>query len=273
MIKINKKVKISGIVGLLILSSIFLTNISFSDRSNTKISNPATSAIWTTNFIHVQNNWSSFAEITGDGSWETPYLIENVIMDASSSPTDSGILIEDEKSNYFKILNCTVINWGASNEDGGIKLYNSDNGFIENNTCSDPGSGSGIVLLGDITGTDHCDNNSIYENTVNNNDARGIFVELYCEENKIYDNEVHNNLVGISLFDHCTYNNVTDNSVSDNSRGIELAYASNSNNVEFNEIESNQWVSTYMRNAIAIPSTIILLPNLHQVESTSMGII
>ncbi|MHA1109782.1 MAG: NosD domain-containing protein [Promethearchaeota archaeon] len=241
MIKINRKVKISGIVGLLILSSIFLANISFTDRASTRTINPTTSAIWTANFIHVQNNWSSFTEITGDGSWDTPYLIENVIMDASTSPTDSGILIEDEKSNYFKILNCTVINWGASNEDGGIKLYNSDNGFIENNTCSDPGSGSGIVLLGDITGTDHCDNNSLYENVVDNNAARGIFVELYCEENRIYDNEVHNNLVGISMFDHCSNNNITDNSVTDNSRGIELAYASNSNNVEFNEIESNQW--------------------------------
>ena len=36
MIKINRKVKISGIVGLLVLSSILLANVSFSERDNAR---------------------------------------------------------------------------------------------------------------------------------------------------------------------------------------------------------------------------------------------
>ena len=150
MITIDKKVKISGIVGFLILSSIFIANISFSERNNSRSTlNPTASASWAVNAIHVQNNWSdtasTYAYCTGDGSWETPYLIENVTVAAATSPTDSGILIEDSKGVYFEIRNCLVYGWGAGFEDGGIKLLNADNGVVKNNTCYGSASGSGIV--------------------------------------------------------------------------------------------------------------------------------
>ena len=67
------------------------------------------SSYWNLNFIHIDNNWSATADsydwCSGDGSWSSPYRIENVSIDASSSPTGNGILINNSKSDYFIISN------------------------------------------------------------------------------------------------------------------------------------------------------------------------
>ena len=98
------------------------------------------SGYWSTNFIHVDGNWSETAFVydwcSGDGSWGNPYTIENVTIDASTSPTGSGIFIYNSKNEYFIIRKCKIYNAGSETDDAGIRLENSNNGSILGNNCS-----------------------------------------------------------------------------------------------------------------------------------------
>ncbi len=246
MIKFNKKIKNISILGLFLLSSLFLTSFPIEndvtglDQEISKGIDLKTSGFWSNfTYIHVKNNWTDFPIIDGDGSWTNPYTIENMTIDATTSPTGSGILIEDSKDVYFKIKNCTISNWGLTNEDGGIKLLNSSNGLIENNTCSGS-SYSGIVLMGNIGNTKSSNNNTIIGNTVNNNGNRGIFLEYYCANNTIVDNDINGNTAyGIDLWQFCSNNLITNNDISGNGRGINVQELSNMNTMEYNRLEKN----------------------------------
>ncbi|MFX1499213.1 MAG: hypothetical protein ACFFBH_16980, partial [Promethearchaeota archaeon] len=61
-------------------------------------------------FIDIDNNWSLTASTydwcTGNGSWNNPYIIDSVTIDASTSPTGSGIVVNNSKTDYFRIENC-----------------------------------------------------------------------------------------------------------------------------------------------------------------------
>ena len=62
-------------------------------------------------FIHIEGNWSnavSWGWCKGDGSWGNPYIIENMTIDATSSPVGGGILISNSANDYFIINNCPV---------------------------------------------------------------------------------------------------------------------------------------------------------------------
>ena len=246
MIKFNKKIKNISILGLFLISSLFLTSIKIENDTTflyqeiSKRDTLNSSGFWSNfTYIHVKNNWTDFPVIDGDGSWSKPYTIENMTIDATTSPTGSGILIEDSKDVYFKIKNCTISNWGLTNEDGGIKLLNSSNGIIENNTCSSS-SYSGIVLMGNIANTKSSNNNTIIGNTVNNNGNRGIFLEYYCANNTIVDNDINGNTAyGIDLWQFCSNNLITNNDISGNGRGINVQELSNMNTMEYNRLEKN----------------------------------
>ena len=246
MIKFNKKIKNISILGLFLISSLFLTSIKIENDTTflyqdiSKRDTLNSSGFWSNfTYIHVKNNWTDFPVIDGDGSWSKPYTIENMTIDATTSPTGSGILIEDSKDVYFKIKNCTISNWGLTNEDGGIKLLNSSNGIIENNTCSSS-SYSGIVLMGNIANTKSSNNNTIIGNTVNNNGNRGIFLEYYCENNTIVDNDINGNTAyGIDLWQYCSNNSLINNDISGNGRGINVQTLSNMNTMEYNRLEKN----------------------------------
>ena len=116
------------------------------------------SGYWSVNFIHIDGNWSytvgNYSWCSGDGSRSSPYKIENVSIDASGSPTGSGILINNSKNEYFIIRNCTVYNAGSGSYDGGIKLENTNNGTLINNNCLTNGR-IGILL------SNYCKNNAI----------------------------------------------------------------------------------------------------------------
>ncbi|GAH12473.1 unnamed protein product, partial [marine sediment metagenome] len=90
-----------------------------------------------------------------------PYIIENVTIDATSSLTGSGFLIENSKNDYFIIRNCNVTNAGNTVDDAGIKLKHTNNGTLINNNCSD-NKFCGILL--DF----YCNNNTISDNIVSN---------------------------------------------------------------------------------------------------------
>ena len=142
-------------------------------QDETNIKSPKRSRYWDNfTFIHIDNNWSlyeGFEWVRGNGSWGNPYIIENITMDASSSPIGSGIFIENSKNDYFIINNCTVYNTGSGINDAGIKLENTNNGSLTNNNCSD-NNRYGISLY------NNCENNTISGNIANNNTQYGIYL-------------------------------------------------------------------------------------------------
>jgi len=164
-------------------------------------------------FIHITDlNWTVANQsdwCSGSGTWGNPYLIENMIINASNSPIGCGIFIENSTNDYFKIKNVTI--FGAAM---GIKLENSNKGTIINNSLSD-NIGSGISMF-------NCVNNTISKNRLINNGWYGINLSSNCNENKIFGNTVKNdgtNLqdTGIYLGNNCSYNGILENLVCDNS--------------------------------------------------------
>jgi len=166
----------------------------------------------------------------GDGSWSTPYIIENVSIDASTSPTGSGILIENSQNAYFIIRNCTIYNSGTGADDAGIKFVSVTNAVIFNNTCYNNGN-DGILLM---TG---CINNTIVDNFANNNGDSGIYLENNCYENTILNNTVNNNDIGIILIGKssigCDHNDIINNTAINNGVGIWLSQS------DFNTLYGN----------------------------------
>ena len=190
-------------------------------------------------FIHVDgsnpNNWTWTA---GNYSWcyfdNGYYIIENVTMDASSSPTGSGIYIENSKYDYFIIRNCTVNYAGSAWSDGGIKLVDTCNGTIFNNTVSD-NYNYGIYL------NNYCDNNTILENIINDNDEDGIYLYEFCDLNNITGNTINsNNQHGIYLRITCWNNNIINNTANGNDYGgIFINLNSDFNNIINNTVNYN----------------------------------
>jgi len=246
--KLNLLIMTLGI--LILLSTINTKNMTEDQRisgdtlvieetANLKI--PRTTSSWWNNFtfIHIDGNWSTAANYewcSGDGSWANPYIIENISIDASSSPTESGIFINNSKNEYFIINNCTVYNapggvWYVPN--AGIKLENTNNGTLVNNNCSN-NEFMGIHLLNNcenntITGniikyclsgiylTQNCHINIITGNTANSNGNNGIRLGYNCENNTVLENTANGNgAYGIMLYPNCDYNVISGNTVNDN---------------------------------------------------------
>ncbi|MFX1498014.1 MAG: nitrous oxide reductase family maturation protein NosD [Promethearchaeota archaeon] len=188
-------------------------------------------------FIHVDNNWSETAVTydwcSGDGSWGNPYIIENVTIDAGTSPTGSGILISNSKNIYFIIRNCTVYNAATGYYNGGIKLENTDDGIIINNDCSN-NHHCGIMLR------NNCYNNTIVANIANNNDFYGIGLSGNSNENNIRGNTVMNNgQYGMFIYFGSSNNNVSGNTVTNQFVGIYIWSDSVNNIISNNTVNSN----------------------------------
>ena len=212
------KTKKIGILLIIALAFPLILNYAFisSNTYNPIIVNPKASADYTEPFIHIDGsipgNWSattSYDWCSGVGSWSDPYIIENVTIDASNSPTRSGILIENSKNKYFIIRNCTVSNSRGGLYDAGIRLDNTCNGTIQDNICLDNGR-NGIILY------INCENNTISGNTVNSNVQNGIYIHQNCDHNNITRNVGSNNNYGIFMYDNCHYNNITGNTLNNN---------------------------------------------------------
>jgi len=171
-------------IGLALALSLNNTLIDNKQAQN-ELDIPKLSAGYSESFIHVDGNWTETATTYdwcyGDGSWSTPYVIENVSINAISSPTGSGILINNSLDVYFRIQNCTIINapGGVVGYGAGIELQNCSRGLIFNNTCTDSGaSGNGILLEGY-----NCYNITIERNVVSSSLRHGI---LSYGGNEIY---------------------------------------------------------------------------------------
>lgn len=228
------KSKLKKIIILFIgLFLVLLLNntLNFNKGVQTELSIPKQSAGYIESFILVDgtatgigaHNWT-WAEsqlwCSGDGSWSTPYIIENVSIDAISSPTGSGILIKNSLDVYFIIRNCTVIpaQGGVDGYGAGIELINCSRGIIFNNTCSDTGAdGCGILLEGH-----NCYNITIERNMVKSIGRHGILTYGGNDISILHNNVTYCSHVGIYLFDgsyNCTIDN---NNAKNNGYGIYL---------------------------------------------------
>lgn len=163
-------------------------------------------------FIHITNlNWTIANQsdwCSGSGTWNHPFLIENMIINATDSPVGCGIFIENSINVYFIIKNVTI--FGSTN---GIKMENTNNGAIVNNILIN-NLDSGINMI-------NCVNNTILRNKLINNGGNGIYLFSNCNNNKILANIIKNdgtNLqdTGIYLANNCDDNEIMENDIFDN---------------------------------------------------------
>ena len=238
------KTKTKNVLILLIIGLIFplITNFKFnlSNKQNIALNGPKASGGYVESFIHVQGNWTATKNnkdwCIGSGTWGDPYIIENVTIDASNSPTGSGILIMSSTTVYFIIRNCTIYNAvGISSLDAGIRLHNTERGTLYNNTCSN-NMNYGISLYF------YSNNNTISENVVINNQKIGLYLSLQCSNNKITKNNfINNTFGGLTLWNNCGYNNITENTVCENDDdGIYLDQSSDNNTISGNTLIGNE---------------------------------
>jgi len=169
------------------------------------IVNPKNAGFWNKNQIIIDDldpskNWSytnlTYAWCNGGGTWNNPYIIENVTINANGY--NYGILINNSNGIYFKIRNCTILNSASGNLNAGIRLENTNNGTLINNTCSNNNQ-NGILLV-------NCDNITITDNIIENNAQYGVYInDSNCEINNIYNNRFVQN--GINARDDSDLNN------------------------------------------------------------------
>ncbi len=156
--------------------------------------------------IHVENNWTATVSVgicTGLGTYSNPYVIEDLVINASG--VGSCIWIQDT-TEFFKIENCTLYNSGNDWDNVGILLGgNVDNGQLINN-----------IIYNNFVGIfmDSCSNCTISGNTISNSNDSGMRI-WYCNNNTISDNNMQGNDFGMDL-NECNYNNVTGNVANNN---------------------------------------------------------
>ena len=176
-----------------------------------------------------ENEWCS-----GSGTLEDPYIIENIIIDGQ--PTGSSRTSSKTRA-YFIIRNCTLYNsggraifsWGA-----GIKLVNTKNGWLFNNT-SNANNGDGIL---EICGY----NNNFSKNTINYNFYHGIR-SWWSDNNNFLENEIKFNEINGVYFSFSDFHKIDKNAIDYNLYGISFI-VSNNNSVMRNFIVGNN-VSIY----------------------------
>ncbi|MFX1500637.1 MAG: right-handed parallel beta-helix repeat-containing protein, partial [Promethearchaeota archaeon] len=251
-----KKKSLLFILGFII--SLTITNsINFSTWQKSIVNNPKVSAGYNLSFIHIDGSISDNWTLTALQPWcnydsdSGYYIIENVTIDASGSPASCGILINNSLDYNFIIRNCSVTygtgGSGALSSVGGIKIVNSSRGILFNNTCSNGINwGSGILLYNEVHNIT-IERNEIYNNyngirvesssynitiknnTINNNQYRGIWLINGVHNTTIINNNVNDNqfLSGIELRVNCDYNKIINN----NGSLTNIYYASQDNGI------------------------------------------
>lgn len=110
--------------------------------------------------IEIENDWCE-----GSGTWNDPYVIENVTIIGASA----NHCIEIRNSIVpFIIKNCIFQNPGEGSWVNGIMLNNTNNGLILNNTCS---FNFGVGILLSVS-----ENNTVSSNFLDNNQGTGIYL-------------------------------------------------------------------------------------------------
>jgi len=226
--------RLKTIILLLILFSLPLSNFwdFYNDATYQKdedvdqyldVEIPKTTTSWSEPFIHITGaNWAvtnnSKAWCSGAGTWNDPYVIENVSVTANKDSI--AILIEDSDV-YFTIRNCTVktnltdiystgpyaihlintnnaqiIENELSQNYAGIKLENSHNNTIKENIIN---TNYTFINHGYLIYLQDSDNNLIINNVLNNSLNGGIFLWRDSDNNAILENIINNTGTGIRI--------------------------------------------------------------------------
>jgi parallel beta-helix repeat protein len=194
----------------------------------------------------------------GSGTKNDPYIIENWVITPWSS---TGISINNTTA-YFIIRNCIVENGGeggypvygiffykvtngkivnntVDTNGYNIRLENSDNNTLENNSIVEtiyPGYGSGILL-------EYSNNNTLSNNAAWNGSS-GIALSYFSENNTLINNTVVSNAYGIQLYDSANNNTLINNTCENNYCGIQLFTSvhtsADNNRVYHNNLVNNQ---------------------------------
>ena len=159
----------------------------------------------------------------GDGSIGTPYLIDDLEINATAANPGISITGTDV---YFVISDC-IIN-GSYEVSTGIVLNSVANALIYNNTCFEGDIG---ILLNQTDGI------SVIENQCYSMTTAGIYLDR-SDDNTIHDNIVTDNWNGIYL-ERSNLNFVDENFCAGNNWGIDLYWMSNENDVFNNTVNSN----------------------------------
>ena len=151
-----KKKRISIAIAIILFAAIFST-LPFSNVTS-DLSNPSVLTDHITIFIDENTDFTKwYYYISGNGTSNNPYLLDNWSIDATS---DHGIFIENTDA-YFMIRNCYIFNGtNQSNENNGFHLKNVKNGVIENNRIE--ANNIGIYI-------EECNNITLHNNTILNN--------------------------------------------------------------------------------------------------------
>ncbi len=250
----SKLKKITYLILSLLIALLLNNTLIFNNGAQTELSIPKQSA-GDIDPIHIDGNWSDTRDAYywcyGDGSWSTPYIIENVSIDASISPTGSGIFINNSLDVYFIIKNCSIINaYGIISDYGaGIELQNCSRGLIFNNTCTDSDTYGCGILLEDY----NCYNITIERNVVKSIGQDGI-LSFGGNETSIINNTVSDCYEkGIHLYNGCENFTVAHNYVEDvGHSGIDAGVCLlffNHNNTIYNNTIINSWRGIYLENS------------------------
>ncbi|MFX1500753.1 MAG: NosD domain-containing protein [Promethearchaeota archaeon] len=207
-------------------------NLNFRDEKNTvKFKKTNIRALKISERIIISNNWSeakSAGICTGFGTFSDPYVIEDLIIDGGGSGT--GLLIAS-KIVYFRIENCTIFNC-----ESGIRLVRSCNGTLLKNNCSY--NDIGIYLDGwtdDPTFTYeqyltfYCMNNTLTNNTINNNEQYGVYMR-HSDNNSLSWNNINQNEYGIFLENFSDNNTIIGNLLKKNENYGIFVYGPSINN-------------------------------------------
>ncbi|TFF98533.1 MAG: hypothetical protein EU540_07875, partial [Promethearchaeota archaeon] len=174
--------------------------------------------------------WSEAAALdwcSGEGSWDKPYVIENVTVNSQGSKCVEIL----DSSVPFIIRNCTFHNSGGYDV---VKLVNVNNGTLSNNTLYDC-TEDGLAL-------EFSSNNTIIKNVIH--DVDDAINMKNSDNNDILNNTLYNNVdYGIYAFqdagDGCDNTTVSYNIISNNDGGIYFSYGYN-NNITYNNITNGQ---------------------------------
>ena len=178
---------------------------------------------WSEPFIHITGaNWTitnnSKVWCSGAGTWNDPYVIENVSITADKDSI--AILIEDSEE-YFTLRNCTVktnLTTMYSTGPYAIHLINTNNSQITENNLSQ--NYAGVKL-------ENSHNNTIGENIINTNNTfinHGHLMFLKDSDNNLIINNIviNSNNAGIVLWEDCDNNTILENIINNTGTGIKI---------------------------------------------------
>jgi len=171
-------------------------------------------------------NWSDYTNITGSGSLEFPFIIENFEIDSLGS--GSGIFVKDSDFHVI-IRNCDINNSGNFDfYDAGIRIENCSN--VQIRWCRVFNNHHGIYI-------ENSQNCTLRENTVSDSNLHGIYTDNSFNMN-ITTNEIHDVGKGIYLV-NSENNSISKNVVYDNHEGGVFLEGSNNNDISSNYINAN----------------------------------